>query len=104
MDIGNQLVTITGGSGDAGTALRMKGHTGVIRTMTTTEKVGKCTRDIGTMRTTTMATGETMIMIATIMITTTVTTDPVESLSNIESTLTIYHPPCRLNGGSGDAV
>jgi hypothetical protein len=51
-----------------------------------------------------MATGETMIMIATIMTTTTVTTDPVESLSNIESTLTIYHPPCRLNGGSGDAV
>jgi hypothetical protein len=86
MDIGNQLVTITGGSGDAGTGLPMKGHTGVIRTMTTTEKVGKCTRDIGTMRTTTMATdgtvrttimatGETMIVIATIMITTTMTTD-----------------------------
>ena len=75
MDIGNQLVTTTGGSGDAGTGLHMKGHTGVIRTMTTTEKAGKCTRDIGTMRTTTMATGETMIIIATIMIATTMTTD-----------------------------
>ena len=43
--------------------------------MTTTEKAGKCTRDIGTMRTTTTATGETMIMIATVVITTTITTD-----------------------------
>jgi hypothetical protein len=68
MDIGNQLVNVTDGSGDVGTALHMKGHTGVIRTMTTTEKVGKCTRDIGTMRATTMVTGETMIMIATIVI------------------------------------
>jgi hypothetical protein len=44
--------------------------------MTTTEKAGKCTRDIGTVRTTTMATGETMVMttVATIMIAT-VTTD-----------------------------
>jgi hypothetical protein len=74
MDIGNRLVTITGGSGDAGTVLHMKGHTGAIRTMTTTGKAGKCTRDIGTMRTTTMAAGETMTMIATIMIAT-VTTD-----------------------------
>jgi hypothetical protein len=74
MDIGNQLVTITGGFGDAGTVLHMKGHTGVIRIMTTTEKAGECTRDIGTMRTTTMAAGETMIMIAAIMIAT-VTTD-----------------------------
>ena len=40
--------------------------------MNTTDKAGKCTRDTGTMRTTTMATGETMIM--TIMITT-MTTD-----------------------------
>jgi hypothetical protein len=75
MDIGNQLVTTTGGSGDAGSVLHLKGHTGVIRTMTTTEKAGKCTRDTGTMRTTTMATGETTIMIATVVITTTVTTD-----------------------------
>src|ERR1700730_9315365 len=75
MDIGNQSVNVTGGSGDAGTLLHMKGHTGVIRIMTTTAKAGKCTRDIGTMRTTTMATGEAMIMIATIMITTTMTTD-----------------------------
>src|ERR1700682_5390766 len=75
MDIGNQLVTVTGGSGDAGTVLHMKGHTGVIRIMTTTAKAGKCTRDIGTMRTTTMDTGENMIMSATIMITTTITTD-----------------------------
>jgi hypothetical protein len=73
MDIGNRLVTITGGSGDAGTVLHMKGHTGAIRIMTTTEKAGECTRDIGTMRTTTTATGETMIVIATIMITTTTT-------------------------------
>jgi hypothetical protein len=36
--------------------------------MTTTEKAGECTRDIGTMRITTTAIGETMIMIATIMI------------------------------------
>jgi hypothetical protein len=70
MDIGNQLVIITGGSGDAGTVLPMKGHTGVIRTMITTEKAGECTGDIGTMRTTTTATGETAIMIGTIMITT----------------------------------
>jgi hypothetical protein len=75
MDIGNQLVIIIGGSGDAGTVLPMKGHTGVIRTMTTTEKAGECTRDIGTMRTTTTATGETTIMIATVVITTTITTD-----------------------------
>jgi hypothetical protein len=74
MDIGNQLVIITGGSGDAGTVLPMKGHTGVIRIMTTTEKAGECTRDIGTMRTTTTATGETTIMIATIMVAT-MTTD-----------------------------
>ena len=73
--IGNQLVTITGGSGDAGTVLHMKGHTGLIRIMTTTAKAGKCTRDIGTMKTTTTATGETMIMIATVVITTTMTSD-----------------------------
>ena len=72
-DIGNQLGDVTGGSGDAGTVLHMKGHTGVIRITTTIAKAGKCTRDIGTMRITTMATGETMIMIATIMIT--MTTD-----------------------------
>jgi hypothetical protein len=81
MDIGNQLVNVTGGSGDAGTVLHMKGHTGVTRTMTTTEKVGKCTRDIGTMRTTTMATGETMIMIATIMITTIVITTTMTTMT-----------------------
>ena len=68
------MVIITGGFGDVGTVLRTKGHTGAIRTMTTTEKAGECTRDIGTMRTTTTAIGETMIMIATIMITT-MTTD-----------------------------
>jgi hypothetical protein len=70
-DIGNPLVTITGGSGDVGTDLPMKGHTGVIRITTTTEKAGKCMRDTGTMKTTTMATGETMIMTATITIVTT---------------------------------
>ena len=70
MAIGNPLVTITGGSGDAGTVLHLKGHTGVIRIMTTTAKGGECTRDIGTMRTTTMATGETTIMIAIIMVAT----------------------------------
>jgi len=43
--------------------------------MITTEKAGECTRDIGTMRTTTTATGETTIMIATVVITTTITTD-----------------------------
>ena len=71
MDIGNQLVTITGGSGDAGTVLHMKGHTGAIRIMTTTEEAGNGMRDIGTTRITTMAIGATMVMIATIMITTT---------------------------------
>jgi hypothetical protein len=79
MDIGNRLVTITGGSGGAGTVLHMKGHTGVIRITTTIAKAGECTRDIGTMRITTMAIGETMIMIVTIMIATimiTTTTDP----------------------------
>ena len=81
MDIGNRLVTITGGSGDAGTVLHMKGHTGAIRTMTTTGKAGKCTRDIGTVRTTIRATGETMVMIGTIM--TTTTTDH-DSLMRIE--------------------
>ncbi len=75
MDIGSQLVTTTGGSGDAGTVLHLKGHTGVIRTMTTTGKAGECMRDIGTMRTTTTATGETTIMIANVVITTTITTD-----------------------------
>jgi hypothetical protein len=74
-DIGNQSVTNIGGSADAGSGLHLKGHTGVIRIMTTTERAGKCTRDIGTTRITTTATGETMIMIATIMITTTITTD-----------------------------
>ena len=73
MDIGNRLVTITGGSGDAGTVLHMKGHTGAIRIMTTIAKAGECTRDIGTMRTTTMAAGETMITVATIMIATVTT-------------------------------
>ena len=77
MDIGNQSATITDGSADAGTALHTKGHTGVIRIMTTTEKAGACTRDIGTMKITTMATGETTIMIATIM-----TTDAARSLQS----------------------
>jgi hypothetical protein len=71
MDIGNPLVTITGGYWDAGTVLPMKGLTGVIRITTTIAKAGECTRDIGTVRITTMAAGETMIMIATIMIATT---------------------------------
>ena len=43
MDIGNRLVTITGGSGDAGIVLHMKGHTGAIRIMTTIAKAGECT-------------------------------------------------------------
>jgi len=68
MDIGNPLVTITGGSRDAGNVLPMKGPTGAIRTMTTIAKAGECTRDIGTMRTTTTATGESMIVTTTIMI------------------------------------
>ena len=71
MDIGNQWVNITGGSGDGGTGLPMKGHTGAIRIMTTIAKAGECTRGIGTMRTTTMDAGETMIMTGTIMTTTT---------------------------------
>jgi hypothetical protein len=75
MDIGSQLVTTTGGSGDAGTVLPLKGHTGAIRIMTTIAKAGECMRDIGTMRTTTTATGETTIMIANVVITTTITTD-----------------------------
>src|ERR1700693_3541998 len=71
MDIGNALVTITGGSGDAGSGLPMREPTGAIRTMTTIAKAGECTKDIGTMRTTTTATVETMIVTTTIMIMTT---------------------------------
>jgi hypothetical protein len=71
MDIGNPLVTITGGSRDAGSGLPMQEPTGAIRTMTTIAKAGECTKDIGTMRTTTTATVETMIVTATIMIMTT---------------------------------
>ena len=74
MDIGNQLVISIGGSADVGSGLHLKGHTGVIRIMTTTAKAGECTKDIGTMRITTMATGETTIMIAIIMVAT-MTTD-----------------------------
>jgi hypothetical protein len=74
-DIGNQWVTITGGSEDDGNVLLIKGHTGAIRTMTTTEKAGRCMRDIGTARITTTATGESMIMIVTIAIATTMTAD-----------------------------
>jgi hypothetical protein len=64
--------------------------------MTTTAKAGKCTRDIGTMRNTTMATGETMIMIATIVIMTTMTTDHYVLSPNIsaeaENCFNIAHP------------
>jgi hypothetical protein len=63
------MVIITSGFGDVGTVLPMKGHTGAIRITITTGKAGKCTRDIGTMRTTITATGETMIVITTTMIT-----------------------------------
>jgi len=96
MDIGNQSVTTTGGSGDAGTGLHMKGHTGVIRIMTTTAKAGKCTRDIGTMRTTTMATGETMIMIATIMITRTMTTMTTDHYALMRVELAFDNLLCNL--------
>src|ERR1700730_8906836 len=104
MDIGNQLVNVTGGSGDAGTVLHMKGHTGVIRIMTTTAKAGKCTRDIGTMRTTTMATGETMIMIAaimiaTIMITTTMTTMTIDHYALMRVELAFDNLRCILSFG-----
>src|ERR1700730_3640042 len=96
MDIGNQWVTITGGCGDAGTGLHMKGRTGVIRIMTTTAKAGKCTRDIGTMRTTTMATGETMIMIATIMITRTMTTMTTDHYALMRVELAFDNLLCNL--------
>ena len=103
-DIGNPLVTITGGFGDAGTALLMKGPTGLIRIMTTTAKAGKCTRDIGTMRTTTMATGETMIMIATIVIMTTMTTDHYALsptfLPEAEDCFNIAHPAFLSHEGT----
>ena len=49
----------------------MREPTGAIRTMTTIAKAGECTKDIGTMRTTTTATVETMIVTTTIMIMTT---------------------------------
>jgi hypothetical protein len=54
--------------------------------MTTTEKAGNCTRDIGTMRTTTTVTGETTIMIGTVVITTTITTDH-DALMRVELSL-----------------
>ena len=72
MDIGNPLVTITGGSGDAGTVLPMKGHTGVIRITTTIAKAGNGTKGIGTARTTTTAIGAIMIVGGGMVITTTV--------------------------------
>ena len=57
------MVVIISGCGDAGIVRRLKGLNGAIRTMTTTRKAGKCTKDIGTMKTTITATGETMIVI-----------------------------------------
>lgn len=78
-DIGNQWITITGGSEDVGSVLLIKGHTGAIRTMTTTGKAGGCMRDIGTARITTTVTGESTIMIVTIVIATTMTADPILS-------------------------
>jgi hypothetical protein len=81
--IGNQLVTITGGSRGAGNVLLLKGHTGVIRITTTIAKAGKSTRDTGTVRITTTATGGTMVTIATIMITTTTDHRALSSTPNL---------------------
>jgi len=61
-DIGDPLVTTTGGCGDIGSVLRLKELTGRIRTTTTTGKVGNGTKDTGTVRTTTMTIGGTMIV------------------------------------------
>ena len=71
--IGRQLVTITSGFGDTGSVLRLKEHTGPIRITTTIAKAGKCTKDIGTTRTTTATTGATMI-VGMVITTTTSTT------------------------------
>jgi hypothetical protein len=64
-DIGRQLGAITGGSGDTGSVLRLKAHTGPIRITTTIAKAGNCTKDIGTARTTTATTGATTGMSTT---------------------------------------
>jgi hypothetical protein len=70
-DIGPRRATVTSGSEDIGSALRLKGHTGRIRTTTTIEKVGNGTKDIGTTRTMTAAIGATMIAGGGMVITTT---------------------------------
>jgi len=59
--IGLRRVTTTSGFGDIGNVLRLKGHAGRIRTTTTTTKAGNGTKDIGAVRTTTMAAGANMI-------------------------------------------
>ena len=60
-DIGHRRVTVTSGSGDTGSVLRLKGHIGRIRTTTTIAKGGNGTKDIGTARATTTAIGAIMI-------------------------------------------
>ena len=71
-DIGHRLATVTSGCGDIGSVLRLKGHTGRIRTTTTIAKAGNGTKDIGIARTTTTAIGATTIMGGAMVITTTV--------------------------------
>jgi hypothetical protein len=57
----------------------MKEPIGRIHTTTTTEKAGKCTKAIGTARTTTITIGETTITGAGMVTTTTVSTSTTTS-------------------------
>ncbi len=63
-------VTVTSGSGDIGSVLRLKRRTGRIRITTTIAKAGNGTKGIGTERTTTTAVGATMIVGGGMVITT----------------------------------
>src|SRR5579872_20623 len=66
MDTGRHKADITDGLRAAGNSLPMKAHIGAIRTMTTKDRVGACTKATGTMRT-------TAITITTTMATATIT-------------------------------
>ena len=70
--IGYRQLIVTSGSGDIGSVLRLKEHTGRIRTMTTIAKAGNITKDIGTARTMTTAIGASMAMVGAMVSTTTV--------------------------------
>jgi hypothetical protein len=53
---------VTSGSGGIGSVLSWRAHTGHTHITITIAKAGKCTKDIGTAKTTPTATGEIMIV------------------------------------------